>query len=476
MDALSVYHASREPRANERIALIAEGEAVSFRALGERVASVRNALEARGIGPSSRIALLAGNTLPTVLALFAAIELGATLVLLHPRLTAAEVALLVADAAPALLLRDDDLRALASVDPPPALVAPPTLDPEHALAMVYTSGTTGRPKGAVLSRRAFVASAEASAQNLGFTEDDRWLLCLPLCHVGGLSILTRCLLARRPFILEPRFDPEAVLASIARHRATLLSVVPTMLRSLLEHDQRGVLSSLRVVLCGGAATPFSLVEASLRRAVPVLTTYGLTEACSQVTCQRLSSLARPEPGSGNPLPGVELRVVGASGEEPGSIEVRGPTLMSGYWRGEGLPLDPRRNEAGWFETGDLGTLDAQGRLRVHARRGDLIITGGENVYPLEVEQTLESLPGVRAALVFGVPDPRWGQIVAMALEAQNALDLGLIAASLRERLAPHKWPRRFVVVDELPRKGPGKLDRAFAAERYAEALLVTPFG
>src|SRR6185437_8373891 len=178
---------------------------------------------------------------------------------------------------------------------------------------VYTSGTTGRPKGAVLSRRAFVASAAASAANLGWRDDDRWLVCMPLAHVGGLSILTRCLAAGRTVVLEPRFDPDAVLAAIDRERVTLLSVVPTMLTALLERPAASALSRLRALLLGGAAAPFSLLETCARRGIPALATYGLTEACSQVTVQRLAQPLRAVPGSGQPLPGVEIRIARPDG-------------------------------------------------------------------------------------------------------------------------------------------------------------------
>ncbi len=298
---------------------------------------------------------------------------------------------------------------------------------------------------------------------------------MPICHVGGLSILTRCLAARRAVILEPRFDPDAVLAAIVAKRATLLSVVPTMLKALLERDDRSVLAGLRAVLSGGAATPWALLEECGRRGVPALTTYGLTEACSQAASQAPRSPYVPERGSGRALPGVELRV-----EDGGRIHLRGPTLMSGYFRGEGRAPDTSAFTDGWLDTGDLGELDAAGNLQVHARRTDLIVTGGENVYPLEIEQCLEALPGVKRALVFGVPDARWGQIVAAAIEIEietatdAALDEAAIAAAITSRLAAHKRPRLIAVVPTLAVTGSGKLVRADAAERHAADL--HPFG
>ena len=474
MDDLSLARAALD--APGRPALIAGGLTLSFAELAERAAQRRAALVGAGVAPGSRVALIAGNGVETVVVIHALIDLGATLVPIHPRLTAAEVEVLLADAAPALTLREADLLSpLPHPYPSPYPYPPPDPDPDPApLAVVYTSGTTGRPKGAVLSRRAFLAAAAASAHNLGWTDDDRWLCCMPLCHVGGLSILTRCLLARRAVILEPRFDPDVVLTSIARARATLLSVVPTMLQTLLERDAGNALAALRAVLVGGAGAPFALIEECGRRGVRALTTYGLTEGCSQITVQRPSSPYRPERGSGAPLPGIELRVADPDGGGIGRIHVRGPTLMDGYFGGPGRPLDRGVDGEGWFDTGDLGELDARGALHIHARRTDLIVTGGENVYPLEIEQRLESIPGVRRALVFGVPDERWGQIVAAALELAPGVEIDALAAGAAARLASHKRPRLACAVADLPLTGSGKLERGRAAERYAASLAPWP--
>jgi len=472
MDDLSLARAAIDPDTARRPALIAGGATYTFAELAERAARTSAALVEDGVAAGSRVALIAKNSVETVVAIHALIDLGATIVPVHPRLTEAEVDVVLADAQPALVLRGDDLRSSGSRRAP---LADARGSVSSALAIVYTSGTTGRPKGAVLSRRAFVASALASAQNLGWIDDDRWLCAMPLCHVGGLSILTRCLLARRAVILEPRFDADAVLAAVVRERATLLSVVPTMLRALIERDAGDVLSRLRAVLVGGAAAPFALLEECGLRGVPALTTYGLTEACSQVTVQRLAAPYRPRPGAGVPLAGASVRVTREDGSavnqgEVGRILVRGQTLMDGYFRGPDRAPDPATDAAGFFDTADLGEIDAEGSLHVHARRSDLLVTGGENVYPIEVEQRIEALPGVRRALVFGVPDDRWGQRVAVALELVPGADAGAIADAVAATLAPHKRPRLACVVDALPLTGSGKLDRSRAAERHAAAL------
>jgi O-succinylbenzoic acid--CoA ligase len=483
MTELSLARVAADPEVAGRPALIVEGETWSFAALGAEAARFSAALRGEGVREGSRVALLARNGVETVVAIHALLDLGATLVPVHPRLTEAEVAVVLADARPQVVLREDELRRLAVGPLADARRSGPFADARGsegtggggAMAMVYTSGTTGRPKGAVLSRRAFVAAAHASAANLGWIEGDRWLCAMPLCHVGGLSILTRCLLAGRAVVLHPRFDPDAVLASIARDGATLLSVVPTMLHALLERDAAGVLGRLRAVLVGGAAAPFALIEECGARGVPALTTYGLTEACSQVTVQPLATPYRARRGSGVSLAGVEVRLARVDGAatragEVGRILVRGPTLMDGYFRGPDEAPDARLDAEGWFDTGDLGEREADGTLHVHARRSDLIVTGGENVYPNEVEQRLEALPGVRRALVFGVPEPRWGQVVAAVLELDPALDLASIASAAEAVLAPHKRPRLGCAVTALPLTGSGKVDRSRTLERYAGLL------
>jgi O-succinylbenzoic acid--CoA ligase len=268
---------------------------------------------------------------------------------------------------------------------------------------------------------------------------------MPLAHVGGLSILTRCLLARTCVVLEPRFDAATLPARLDDEKITLLSLVPTMLARLLdEHPTWTPPPRLRAILLGGAGTPARLLARARERGLPVHTTYGLTEACSQVVT------------GGRALHGVELRI---SADE--RIQVRGPMLMTGYL-GE-PPLPP----GAWLDTGDLGELDGDGVLRVHARRTDLIVTGGENVYPAEVEDALAALPGIHAACVFGIPDETWGQLVAALLVGERTPGL---AAAIAARLAPHKRPRRIAFVDALPVTPAGKPDRASAARIPTEPL------
>ena len=463
MDPLSIAAAARE--APDRVALIADGRRWSFGELAEQVAFARGGLARHRIGRGGRVALRATNRFETVVTVLALIEDGVPFVPLHPRLTPSESAALVADSEAAAVLSDDDLRTLLNSGRATAPSRTP-LEGE-LLAMLYTSGTTGKAKGALLQRSAFIAAAHASEQNLGWGEDDRWLLCMPVCHVGGLSILTRCLMARRCVVLLPKFDSQAVLESIQSHGVTMLSVVPTMLVALLDADRDNVLARLRVVLVGGAAAPFPLLEESARRGIPALTTYGLTEACSQVTVQRLRRPPAAAQGSGIALPGTEVSILDDAGRtapagEVGRIHVRGPTLMQGYWKQPPL--------LGSFDTGDLGSLDSEGCLHVAARRTDLIVTGGENVYPAEVEQVLLAAPGVKEALVFGTSDDRWGQVVSAAIVLAPSGDAAAVRRCVEAQLASHKRPRLVCFVEALPVTAGGKPDRLAAGGRFRGVL------
>jgi o-succinylbenzoate---CoA ligase len=234
-------------------------------------------------------------------------------------------------------------------------------------------------------------------------------------------------------VLQPRFEVLRVLRSIREQKITLLSVVPTMLKALVEADVTNQLSRLRAVLIGGAAAPESLLRICAERKIQALATYGLTEACSQVTTQRLKEVPSFEPGCGAPLSGVEIEILGADDQqlppgEIGQIKVMGSTLMRGYLH------QPPLSDAG-FNTGDLGFLDREGCLHIVSRRTDLIVTGGENVYPLEVERALEACVGVEKALVFGVIDETWGQLVAVVLEVGDAFNEESFVDEMNKQLA-----------------------------------------
>jgi O-succinylbenzoic acid--CoA ligase len=417
-------------------------------------------LGAQGVKPRDRVALTPKVDVDSIVWLYALFELGCPAVLLHPGLSDRERAVVLGEAQPAHLIggRVPD-EAPAGED-----ARPVSTSPEQTLVIAYTSGSKGTPRGARLSRRAFIASEAAHAANLGWLPDDRWLLCMPPAHVGGSSIVTRSLIARRCVVLCPGpFAPRELTRIVEKHRVTLLSVVPTMLRRLLSLDEPtwAPSSELRAVLVGGAPFPDSLREHAAKRHVPTLATYGCTEACSQVTTQtRDQSGGR---GSGAPLPGVEVRI------EQDEIQIRGDILMDGYLGEDrsGAPWAPD----GWLRTGDVGSFLPDGQLLVRGRLDDFIVTGGENVAPQEVEAWLETVPGIASACVFALPHDDWGEEVVAAIvidPPQYSVDT--FRDRLDAELAPHKRPKRICELDSLPLNRSGKVDRAAIKARCSGKL------
>ena len=309
---------------------------------------------------------------------------------------------------------------------------------EPALVL-FTSGTTGTPKAARLARDNLEANARAANEVLEVDSRSRFLCVLPLFHVGGLGILFRCQLAGATVLLHERFDPQAVAREL-REGATHASLVSSTLARVLEH---GDAFPPAIVAVGGGPVPGPLLERARKAGLRVVQTWGMTETCSMATCER----PRDADGAtaGPPLPGFEVAV------DAGEILVRGPAMMRGY-------LGQPPLQGGFFRTGDLGELDARGRLIVHARRGDLIVSGGENVYPAEVEAALLAHPSVREAAVLPASDERWGQI-GVAYVVTTASD-GELRDFLEARIAKYKVPARFVHLGALPRNAAGKVDRA----------------
>jgi o-succinylbenzoate---CoA ligase len=313
---------------------------------------------------------------------------------------------------------------------------------EGTAVVVGTSGSTGVPKGVELSAAALRHSARASLDRLGARPGERWLCCLPVTHVAGLAVLVRSLVSGTEPVLAERADAGTVAASGCAH----VSLVPTQLQRLLV--QAGAhgptpLAGFSTVLLGGAATPAGLLEASRDAGVPVVTTYGMTETCGGCVYD------------GVPLDGVRAEV-----RDDGRIWISGPVLFSGYL-GSGYRGGPRAPADGWFRTGDLGRLDAAGRLTVRGRADDVITTGGHKVVPGEVAAALQSCPGVREAAVVGQPDPEWGErVVAVVVPADPADPpaLELLRRHVRERLPRYAIPSRVVMVDAVPMLPSGKYD------------------
>jgi O-succinylbenzoic acid--CoA ligase len=329
------------------------------------------------------------------------------------------------------------------------------IDLDAVFAVLFTSGTSGAPKGVCLTHGNLHASA------LG------WLACLPLFHIGGLSILMRNVLLGSPVLIHERFDPERVSAAIDEG-ITHVSMVPTMLGRLLDlRGEKPAPASLRAILLGGAAAPAGLLERARKLGFGVLPSYGLTEACSQVaTCDPGDSEnASQETGSvGRALFGTEIRIADARGDalppgREGEILVRGPTVMAGYL--DDAEESSRALRQGWLHTGDVGALDPAGRLRVLDRRADLIVSGGENVSPAEVEAVLRDHQDIADVAVAGLPDPDLGsRVTAWIVLKAGARSRGAdLRRFCRQRLAGFKVPKEIRFAAELPRNSSGKLLR-----------------
>ena len=449
-------------RVPEREALRVSAGAFSYAELDRAASAMALALREQGVIAGDRVATLLPNGVTSALIPHAVLRLGATLVPLNTRLAPAEVEWQVAHVRPRLVVSSaEQLRTsrFGREELPDADGGFFEPTPEHPLAIIYTSGTTGRPRGAVLTVANFAASARASATNLGVRDDDRWLAVLPLFHVGGLSILLRSAMQGTCAVVHERFDAAAVNRAIDDEGITIVSLVSVMIQRLLdERGDRAFPTSLRAVLAGGGPVPPELLARCARAGLPVVQTYGLTEAASQVATLSPAAASSRVGSAGRPLEGTEIRILGGA---EGEILVRGPTVMAGYF--EDPDATSRAIVDGWLHTGDIGRLDGDGYLYVLDRRDDLIVTGGENVYPAEVEGVLAAHPAVEEAGVIGAPDDTWGQQVVALVRLRDGASASpeALIAWCRERLAGYKVPRLTRIVDApLPRTASGKLQRS----------------
>jgi len=475
----------------QKVALIAGERGWTYKELNQLVAGMAGQLATAGIEAGQHVAVLMPNRVEVVCLIHALARLQAVMVPLNIRLTAdelhwqvhqADCSFIICDAqteAQAVSLLDTERRVL-SVDQSqkPGIEALDSfasdsqdwqsrfLDLEAIQGIVFTSGTTGRPKGAMLTFGNHFWGATASAYRLGTDPADRWLVCMPLYHVGGIAIIFRCCLYGTTVILQSGFEPSIVSQVLQSQQITLVSLVPTMLLRLLETHRESLTSSqLRCILLGGAATQPSLLEQTLALNLPVATTYGLTEAASQVVTASPDEVKR-KPGSvGKPLMFSTVRIIDQDGQECpageiGEIVVEGPTVMEGYYKQLEATQKTLRN--GLLHTGDMGYLDEDGDLWVMQRRADLIVSGGENIYPVEVEQVLRQHPHVKDVCVVGVADEQWGQRVVAAVVLNGAKDKVTEQALIffcRERLAGYKQPRLIRFVEALPMTASGKVRR-----------------
>ncbi|KPF67867.1 hypothetical protein IP88_12005 [alpha proteobacterium AAP81b] len=491
---ITAAHAAATP---DQVAVVFDGCTTTHARLHDEVLRAVAGLRGLGVGKGDRVGWLGLNHGDYVTVMMACFRLGAVLVAINARLVAREIAYILKDAevgvlvaesaflgvvadagAPlaALLLVDapHDARPafrdwLAAHDPDPAMA---DLDPEDIALQLYTSGTTGFPKGALLSHRALLGTVAKGPQTgeawATWSPDDVALVAMPLFHIGGTGWGLHALEAGATIVILPRPDIAGIVDAIERHRITRAFVVPAVLAAILNHLEAhpADLSAMRALFYGASPIPLDVLRRSLL-AFPnagFIQCYGATETCGTVVYLPPSDhdpAGNPRMlGCGKPYPGNEVRILGGDGEdvavgEVGEVAIRSVSVMSGYHNNP--DASARAVVDGWYRTGDAGFLDADGYLTLFDRVKDMIVSGGENIYPAEVENVLHDHPAVADCAVIGVPDERWGEAVKAIVVAKGDLDPAELIAFAKARIAGYKVPKSVDFIDVLPRNPSGKI-------------------
>lgn len=477
----------------QQVVLRFDGDSTTWQELHERTGALAAGLAERDVSHGDRVAILMGNRPEWIEVALAALRLGAVVVPLNVRFTAPEIAFVVGNAGCRLAVTEDaladGLAAARQADPGLQVVTAEALDalridgpqPEARTSaddpafLCYTSGTTGDPKGAVLTHGAWNAASQGWAQAIQLGVEDRVYLPFPLAFTGGLAVLLFTYWAGARLVLDGSFDAGRTIELFEEERLTALLAVPVIIRQLVDHPRfdGADLTSWRIACSGGAAVPPSLIAAVQARGVPMLQGYSLTESSGATTILPGHDATRKLGSAGLPILHSDVRVVDEGGAPcppgvVGEISVRGSQIMAGYW------ADPDATAAalvdGWLLTGDLGHLDDEGYLFVVDRAKDMLISGGLNVYPAEIERVLAPLPGMVEVAVIGVADARWGEAPAViAVAAAGSVDGDGVLAACRSVLADYKLPRYLVVREEpLPRNMSGKVLKRVLRDEYAD--------
>jgi len=456
----------------EALVDLGTGRRWTYRALHRDSLRWAGFLSRHGVVPGDRVAVLAQNRGETLALLFACAELGALLLPLNWRLSPAEIAAQLAIATPRVLLADvahADLSGTHPLDAGPGdeQVEGPGAPLEAPWVLMFTSGSTGKPKAAALTHGQLHWNALDTILACDLGPADSTLTFTPLFHTGGLNCLTTPLLHRGGrVVLATGFEPGEALRVIAAEHISLLMGVPTIFQMMADHPAFAEtdLTGVRDALCGGAALPLPLLRRYLARGVPLRQGFGMTEVGPNCFSLPPHEVERKTGSVGLPIHHVAARLVRPDGsecgvDEPGELLLAGPAVFGGYWN------NPEATAAsvsgGWFRTGDVLHRDAEGFYYVSGRIKEMFISGGENVFPAEVEAALVELQGVAEAAVVGVPDPRWGEVGSAWIRPHSGVVLSpeAVLAALQGRLARFKQPRRVHVVAELPRTASGKIDK-----------------
>ncbi len=496
---LADWFRQRALRSPERLALRFEGRDWTYAEMQQAVEDCAARLAALGIAKGDRVAFLGFNQPMFFFVMFAAARIGAIFVPLNFRLTGPELAFMIEDCAASALIVDADHRAVIEPQLPnlPSLKAvlaaedeahwtkgaPPATEPvrvrEDDVALImYTSGTTGRPKGAMLTHGNIWWNNANCMHTLDCLADDVTLTAAPVFHIGGLNVTTLLAFQKGALVVLHRtFDPGRALADIAANKVTTMFGVPAMFLFMAQHPAFPMtdLSSVRLLLVGGAPSPLPLLKTYLARGVSMQQGYGLTETAPMVSFLAPEYALSKVGSSGKPVLFVEVKIVdsiGAAIETPrvqGEILVRGSNVTPGYWN---LPEATAQaiDRDGWLRTGDAGFFDEDGFLTISDRIKDMIITGGENVYPAEVESALMRHPAIAEVAVIGEPDEQWGEgvVAVAALKAGQSLTIEELRDFAGESLARYKLPRRLEIVAALPRNATGKILKYQLRQTFAK--------
>ena len=441
--------------------ILSDGREVSYGELERQAALVAGRLIADGVAPGDRVALQAEKSIEAVMIYLATLKAGAVFLPLNSAYTQSEVEYFLTNAEPAVFITDAPgfVAGAASAAP---LAEAISREAGDLASLIYTSGTTGRSKGAMLTHGNLAANAVALHEIWGFTPKDVLLHALPIFHVHGLFVAMHCaFLSGCPMVWLPKFSDADVLGGLKR--ATVMMGVPTFYTRLLANPAftREAAENIRVFISGSAPLlPTTFAEFEERTGQRILERYGMSEAVI-ITSNPLNG-ERIAGSVGYPLPGVELRIGG--GEETGVIQIRGPSVFGAYWR---MPEKTREEftSDGFFITGDVGRRDVDGRVYISGRAKDLIISGGYNVYPKEIELILDEMPGVTESAVIGLPHSDFGEAVCAVVIGQG--DERAMIDECRKRLAAFKTPKRIVFVEDLPRNAMGKVQKNLLRQQHA---------
>ncbi|PLS01980.1 o-succinylbenzoate--CoA ligase [Neobacillus cucumis] len=466
-----------------RTAIYFQEQALTFNELYERTVKASGRLQALGLRKGQFAGILLKNHLDTVVILFALQLLGVRAVILNNRLTPAELVWQLKDSKASFLILEDTYEEtemvinqqhhplmtitkskLSQIEPEEPVIQE-EINLNEICTIMYTSGTTGYPKGVMQTFGNHWWSSTGSALNLGTMESDCWLCSVPLFHISGFSILMRSVIYGMPMVLHEHFDVERTIKDIQLKKVTIMSVVGTMLTQIVEAlEDRRLPNFFRCMLLGGGPAPLPLLEACVKKEIPVFQSYGMTETSSQIVTLSPEDSLKKLGSAGKPLFPSQLRIELENGEDAksgtdGEIIVKGPNVTPGYLNRPEATIEKIRH--GWFYTGDIGCLDEEGFLYVKDRRSDLIISGGENIYPAEIEAALIAHPAVIDAGVTGINDEKWGQVPAAFIVKKEGIHVSIeeLQQFCLERLAKYKVPKAFYFIEQLPRNAAKKLLR-----------------